>query len=103
MGNKKRQLTSQQAESLLPSVESFNAMATVMIRLLNEKIDAQQRRLRTISHVINVDYTPPTTHSVSVSMLDIGNTKVRQKGKSVSQASMSWEEDIKRQRRGFIL
>lgn len=78
-------------------------MATVMIRLLNEKIDAQQRRLRTISHVVNADYTPPTAHSVSVSLLDIGNTKVRQKGKAPTQTTMSWEEDIKRQRRGFIL
>ncbi|NDD66369.1 hypothetical protein EBZ35_01775 [bacterium] len=103
MTKKKRSLSTQQATSLLPSVESFNAMATVMIRLLNEKIDAQQRRLRTISHVINVDYTPPTTHSVSVSMLDIGHTKVRQKGKAVTHTTMSWEEDLKRQRRGYIL
>ena len=103
MFKKKRVLTNQQAASLLPSIESFNQMASVMIDLLNKKIDAQQKRLRTISHVVNADYTPPTTHSISVSMIDIANTKVTKTGKGVTQANITWEDEVRRQQRGFIL
>ncbi|NDC82594.1 hypothetical protein EB093_02880 [bacterium] len=104
MANKpKRQITQAQARQMAPSVRKFNSIAKVLIRLLSEKVEAKEKALGKISVIVNTGYKSERRSQISITTVDINKTMISQKGKLSYTQSMSWEEQLKRQRRGKII
>lgn len=103
MAKNRRQLSQVQAAKMAPSVKKFNSIAKVLIRLLSQKIEQKEKALGNISVVVNGSVKMERRNTLSITTVDINKTTISRKGSAAYSTGMSWEDQLKRQKRGIIL
>ena len=101
--NKKKKLNHQQTKALLPIMKEFNRLSKGLIQLLNKRIEKKEKKLNTIKVMVSEFTVPVKNHSLNIQTVDINKTVIKKKGQLSYNQSMSWEDDLRKKRRGLIL
>jgi len=99
----KRKLSKSETKKLMPVLRHFNGIAKVFIRMLTQQIELEEKRLGNVKHLVTGGKIPKQNYNINIHTVDINNTVVRKKGSFSYSQSMTWEEDLRKKKRGFIL
>jgi hypothetical protein len=103
---KKRKYTKKEAQQALPSIKEFNKLASTFLNLLNQKVEQKQKRLSTISVLLDGSVRiKRKKHDINIQAVDLKSTLLnKKKGTYSYNQAMNWEEDFRRNRkRGIVL
>ena len=103
MDKPQKKLNKLQTKALLPVMKAFNKMAKGFINLLTKKVQEKEKKLANIKVMVNEITVPVKQHNLSIQTVDINKTVVKKKGELSYTQSMSWEDEVKRKKRGMIL
>ncbi len=90
----KKRLSTTQVKVLLPILREFNKLAKVFLGILDQKIQAKENRINTLSVMVTDMKIPASQHTISISTVDMGNTKVTRSGGGTYSKRMDWEKDL---------
>ena len=99
----KKKISRAQAEALLPEVTKFNALAKMLLKILDGNIDRKEKHLRDMRESLNKKIKKDRSSNINVMTMDIKRTMVTKKGGYSYNKAMNWEEDLKNRRRGIVL
>ncbi len=104
-GRRKRKYTKQEAQKAMPAVKEFNKLAAVFLKLLNQKVEQKQKRLSTISVLVNeISVKRDQRSMINIQTVDMKQTIVKKAGLGAFNQTMNWEDDYRKNRRkGVIL
>jgi hypothetical protein len=104
MAEKKKKLGAQETKKLIPVFEQFNKLAKVFIKSLNKRIEQKENNIKKINVMLSGGKLPTQPGpNISIQTVDIGQTKVKEKGKYSFNRKMDWEQDINKKNKGIIL
>ena len=81
-------------------MEQFNNMAKGFLDVLNGQISDREHQIKIL--VTDMAIPKQLTHNLSITTVDMRDTKVVKKGAYVSHEKMKWEKDIYK-KRGTII
>lgn len=100
-----KKLGKHKTRSLIPVLNKFNKMATVLIRSLSQKIAYEEQQLSKIRVMVNDIKIPASAYqsSINITTVDLGKTTIKQKGSFSHNQVMDWEKDLGKRSKGVIL
>lgn len=100
---RKPKLGKERSKALVPMMKQFNKMAKSMIALLTKQIDYKEKKLSTISVLIQDLKIPESKSTISIQALDMNKTKYNKKGFGSENKLMEWERKYREQDKGIML
>lgn len=101
---RKKRISPQEAKNLLPIVKEFNKLSKGFLKLLGQKIEHKEKKVAHIAVMVRGISRPTTPHhnSINIKTVDLDRSVIKKFGFSSSQPT-TWEDDMRRKRRGLIL
>jgi len=101
---RKKRISPQEAKNLLPIVKEFNKLSKGFLKLLGQKIAHKEKKIAHIAVMVRGISRPTNPHhnSINIKTVDLDRAMIRKFGLSSGQP-MSWEDDLRKKRRGLIL
>lgn len=89
----KKTITRADAEKLMPLVEEFNKLARFFLKIMNQKIDAREKRIKIMLDDFAVAL-PPSYGSINIQTIDMKETVVKRRGQLAYNQKMEWEKSL---------
>jgi hypothetical protein len=101
----KKKFNRAQTKKLLPGLRAFNKVARILIGVLTKQVEKKEKSLNTIRVMVNSDFVPKGQHhDISITTLDMNQTRVKKSGQVSYNQKMDWEKDfMKNKNRGQII
>ncbi len=95
----KKRLSKAEGDKLMPFIQEFNAVAKVFLKLMNQRIDNREKRIKVYLTDISL---PASNYNISIQTVDIYQTIVKKKGQLSTNQGMGWEKGLNRNK-GYII
>ena len=89
----RRQLKKSDIRKKLSLMKKFNQMAKVFLDVVNAQINEKENQIWVL--VADMPLPKELTHNISVTAIDIHNTKMVKKGQFVRHEKMQWERSLR--------
>ena len=97
MNKQKKQLSKAEASKTIPIMKELNKLSKAFIGILKQKVKAKKESVHTLSVMVN-EISIPQDHKslLSITTIDINDTRVSRKGQGSYSESFKWEKPQKK-------
>jgi len=100
--DRKEKLSAKESKSLLPGIKEFNKLSKAFIELLNQKITLQEKKVSTLSVMVDGMKIPDKPFTINAISAD-DQAKAFKKGGSIIKTKINWKKARNDSNKGVII